>query len=251
MNSRTGWLPRQRERRIVDDLAQHRPRVGHHRDAVLADLLDEPVRLQASRQRDAGAADHRAAQADQQPGLVMQRGQAVDGVAAAEVGRRRGAERRQRPPEVGDLAGDQFAADRAERDEGQVTGQSGVGPVPAGQVDLVGVDLLHVDDVGVVGQVQVAGLAAAEHQHPHGQPARGVQIARVGDDLRHPAEPRGLARSASGGISTATAPSRDSAAIATSALGRVSISTPTCAPCRTPTSIRPRTTLLMRRSTAS
>ena len=59
------------------------------------------------------------------------------------------------------------------------------------------------------------------------------------------------ARSASGGINTATAPSRDSAAIATSALGRVSISTPTCAPWRTPTSIRPRTTLLMRRSTAS
>ena len=59
------------------------------------------------------------------------------------------------------------------------------------------------------------------------------------------------ARSASGGMSTATAPSRDRAAMATNALGRVSISTPTRAPCRTPTSIRPRTTLLMRRSTAS
>ena len=54
-----------------------------------------------------------------------------------------------------------------------------------------------------------------------------------------------------GGINTATAPRRDSAAMATSALGRVSISRPTRAPCRTPTSIRPLTTLLTRRSTAS
>ena len=59
------------------------------------------------------------------------------------------------------------------------------------------------------------------------------------------------ARSASARITTATAPSRDSAAMATSALGRVSINTPTRSPCRTPTSIRPRTTLLMRRFTAS
>ena len=54
-----------------------------------------------------------------------------------------------------------------------------------------------------------------------------------------------------GGMSTATAPSRDSAAMATSAEGRVSISTPTRTPWRTPTRIRPRTTLLMRRLTPS
>ncbi len=58
-------------------------------------------------------------------------------------------------------------------------------------------------------------------------------------------------RSVSGRITTATAPSRDSAAMATSALGRVSISTPTRSPCRTPTAMRPRTTLLIRRFTAS
>ena len=34
----------QRKLRVVDDVAQHRPGVGHHRDAVLANLLDEPVR---------------------------------------------------------------------------------------------------------------------------------------------------------------------------------------------------------------
>ena len=160
----------QRERRIVDDLTQHRPGVGHHRHAVLADLLQEPVRTQPARQRDARPADDRAAEAHQQPGLVVQRGEAVDGVAAAEVGGRRGAERGQRPAVVGDLAGDEVAADRAEPDERQVAGEPRVGPVPAGQVDDVGVDLLHVDDVGVVGQVQVARLAAAEHQHPHVEP---------------------------------------------------------------------------------
>jgi hypothetical protein len=126
----------------------------------------EAVRLQPAGQRDAGPADDRAAQADQQPGLVMQRGQAVHGVAAVEVGRRRGAEGRQRPAVVGDLAGDELAAVGDEHDERNVLGQPGVGPVPAGQFDRFGIDLLHVDDVLVGGQqVQVAALAAAEHQH--------------------------------------------------------------------------------------
>ena len=38
--------------------------------------------------------------------------------------------------------------------------------------------------------MQVARFAAAEHQHPHVEPASRLQIARVGDDLRHRAEPR-------------------------------------------------------------
>ena len=103
---------------------------------------------------------------------------------AADAVPRRG----QRPAEVGDLAGEELAADRAERDERQVAGQTGVGPVPAGQVHLIGVDLLHVDDVGVVRQMQVARLATTEHQHPHRQPAGRLEVARVGDDLRHGAE---------------------------------------------------------------
>ena len=67
---------------VVDDVAQHGPGVADHRHAVLPDLLDEAVRLQAAGQRDARATHHRPAQRDQQPRLVMQRGQAVDGVAA-------------------------------------------------------------------------------------------------------------------------------------------------------------------------
>ena len=34
-----------REAGVFDDLPQHRPGVGHHGDAVLADLIEEPVRL--------------------------------------------------------------------------------------------------------------------------------------------------------------------------------------------------------------
>ena len=41
-----------------------------------------------------------------------------------------------------------------------------------------------------VGQVQVARFAAAEHQHPHVELAGRLQVARVGDDLRHRSEPR-------------------------------------------------------------
>ena len=76
-------------------------------------------------------------------------------------------------------------------DECQVAGQPGVGPVPAGQIDHVRVDLLHVDDVGVFGQVQVARLTAAEHQHPHVELPGGLEVARIGDDLRHRAQSGG------------------------------------------------------------
>ncbi len=183
--------------RVVEDLAEHGPGVGHHGDAVLAHLLDESGPVQSARQRDAGAADHRAAQADQQRGLVVQRRQAVHGVAAVEGGRRGRTERRDRPAVVGDLLGHQLAAGRAERDERQVPGQSRVGPIPAGQLDGVRVDLFHVDDlgllVGVLGQVQVPRLAAAEHQHlPQQLPVRlqhRVEVGGVGEDLGHSPEP--------------------------------------------------------------
>ena len=70
------------------------------------------------------------------------------------------------------------------------------------------------------------------------------------DEVGDPTEVSRLFQVGVRGRRTATAPSRDSAAIATSALGRVSISTPTLVPRRTPTSIRPRTTLSIRRLTA-
>ena len=50
-----------------------------------------------------------------------------------------------------------------------------------------------------LGQVQVAGLAAAEHQHPQRQLPRRLEIAGVGDDVGNPAEPRGLGQVGVGG----------------------------------------------------
>ncbi len=60
-----------------------------------------------------------------------------------------------------------------------------------------------------------------------------------------------LAVSPSGRSSTATAPSRLSAATRASAEGLVRMSTPTGSPCRTPISMRPRTTLSIRYAAAS
>jgi hypothetical protein len=83
--------------------------------------------------------------------------------------------------------------------------------------------------------VQVAVLAAAQDQDLDGKLPRGARL--PGSVITSVTPPRRAAssRSASGGINTATAPSRDRAAIATSAEGRVSISTPTRTPWRTPT----------------
>ncbi len=252
MNSRTAWLRCNAKRGIVDHLAQHRPGVGHDGHAVLAKLGDEPLRLQSARQRDPGAADDGPAQAHQQPGLVMQRSQAVDRVAAAQRGGRGRSERRQRPAVVGDLLGHQLPADRAERDEREVTGEAGVRPVPPRQRHGVRVDLLHVDDAAVGGHVEVAGLAAAEDEDLHRQFAGGLQVARIGDHLGDTAEPDGLVEV---GVRAASAPRRRRVATARrwppAPTGRVSISTPTRTPWRTPTRIRPRTTLLMRRLTPS
>ena len=122
---------------------------------------------------------------------MVQRREAVHGVAVAQRGRRRGAERRQRPSVVGDLTGYQLAVDGGERHERDVFGQSRVGPIPAGQLDLVRVDLLHVDHVVVAGQqVQIAGFATAEHQNLQRQSAGGLEIGRVREDLADTAEPR-------------------------------------------------------------
>ena len=241
----------QDERRVVDDIAEHGPGVGDDRDAVLTYLGDESVRSQAARQRDAGAADHRATEADQQPGLVMQRRQAVHRVGTGQGRGRGGAERRQRPAVVGDLLGDELPAGGAEPDERQIPRQPGVGPIPGRQLDGVGVDLFHVDDVGVVGQMQIAGLTATEDKDLSGNCRAVSRLAGSVMISVTPPSRTAVARSTSGFNKTATAPNRDSAAMATSALGRVSIRTPTCSPWRTPTSMRPRTTLSIRRFTAS
>ena len=136
--------------------------------------------LQAARQRDAGAADDRATQVDQQRGFVVQRRQAVHGVFAVQGRRRSGSEGRHRPAVVGDLLGDQLAAGRGERDGRQVPRQARVGPIPGGQLDGVGVDLLHVDDLSCASarrQVQ----SRATHRRP--APAPGPAIGRAASRL--------------------------------------------------------------------
>ena len=177
------------ERRVVDDVAKQGPRVRDDRDAVLVQLGDESLGSEPAGQRDTGATDHRPAEADQQPGLVVQRREAIDRVSAAQSGRRGGSERRQRPAVVGDLLGDELTAGGAEPDERDVPRVARVRPVPRRELDGVRVDLLHVDDVGVIGQVKVAGFTATEDQDLFGQLARRLEIGGVGDDLRHSPEP--------------------------------------------------------------
>jgi len=121
---------------------------------------------------------------------MVQRREAVHRVACAEVGRRRSAERGQRPAEVGDLACDELAADRREGNVGEVLGETGIGPVPARQCYDVGIDLFHVDDVGVLRQIKRSRLATAEDQHPQRKSLRGLEVHRVGDDVGHPADAR-------------------------------------------------------------
>jgi len=88
MNSRTGWLPV-----IENDGSSMTSRSIAQVYAttvtpLLADLVQEPVGLQATRQRDARTADDGAAQAHQQPRLMVAAGEAIDGIGAAEVGGR-------------------------------------------------------------------------------------------------------------------------------------------------------------------
>ncbi len=79
--------------------------------------------------------------------------------------------------------GDELAADGGERDVGQVLGEAGVGSVPAGQLDDVGIDLLHVDDVGVRGQIQRARFAAAEDEYAQRKLLSCREIHRISDDV--------------------------------------------------------------------
>ncbi|CFS07179.1 Uncharacterised protein [Mycobacterium tuberculosis] len=183
----------QHERRIVDHVTQHGPCVGDDGDAVLAYLGHEPVRAQAAGQCDTGSAHDRAAQADQQCGLMVQRRQTVHRVSAAEGRRRGGPEGRHRPAVVGDLLGHQVAVGRTERDERQIPRQSGIRSIPRRQLDGVRVDFFHVDDLALfkcVGrQIQITRFTTTQHQHLSGQLARSIQIGRVGQDLGHSPEP--------------------------------------------------------------
>ena len=120
---------------------------------------------------------------------MVQRGEAVHGVGASQGGGRGGTKGRQRPTVVGDLLGDELAAHGAEPDEREIARISRVRPVPGRQLDGVGVDLLHVDDVGFVTQMQVARFTTAQNQDLLGQLPRGLEMGGVGDDFAHAAEP--------------------------------------------------------------
>ena len=65
----------------------------------------------------------------------------------------------------------------------------GLGAIPGRQLDGVGVDLFHVDDAGVIRQVQIAGLTATQDQDLSGQLPGGLEVGGVGDDLGHSPEP--------------------------------------------------------------
>ena len=94
---------------------------------------------------------------------MVDRRDGVDGVGVGERGRRGGAERRERPAPVGDPVRAGALALAGEEDEGEVAGAARVGRVPGRELDLVGVDPLHVDRRR---RAEVALLAAAaEHQH--------------------------------------------------------------------------------------
>ena len=175
---------------------------------------------------------------------------AVDRVGGGQRRRRGGAERRQRPAAVGDAADPRAFALAGEQHEGEVARAARVGAVPGGQRDGVGVDALHV------GHVRGRARAARRRRRARalGDARRRRAARRVRGRRRSAAPaPSSASRAAdpSGRSSTATAPRRLSAATTASALGRVPMSTPTCSPWRTPTEIRPRTTLSMRRLTAA
>ena len=120
-----------------------------------------------------------------------------------------------------------------------------VGAVPGGQLDLVGVDALHVGDV----RAEVALLARRRRARTCGSPRRpAASSARSGSVTILVTWPSSASRamSPSGRMSTATAPRRLSAATTASELGRLDMSTPTCSPWRTPSETSPRTTASMR-----
>ena len=114
---------------------------------------------------------------------MVDRREAEDGVGAGERCRRRRAERRQRPPTVGDPVDAGAVGVAGEEDEREVLRTTRVGVVPAGERYGVGVDRLHVVDR----RAQVA-RSAAPTQDVDGHVldrCRLLAVLGVGDDDRH------------------------------------------------------------------
>ena len=141
-------------RRRRDQRAAHLVGVVDDGDAVAADLAPEDVGVEAARadrlggEGEAGTTDDGAGDRDQHAGRVMERQAAVDGVARRERAGGGGAEGRHRPAPVGDPAGAPAVGAAGDEDHGQVAGAAGIGAIPAGQGDLLGIDLLEIDRAG-------------------------------------------------------------------------------------------------------
>ena len=103
----------------------------------------------------------------------------VDGVRLGERRGRRGAEGREDPAPVRDAVGTRAIARAGEEDECEVARTAGIRLVPAGELHLVRVDPLHVDDSGA--EVARSG-AAAEHQDLNAGLAGAFHVFGVGDD---------------------------------------------------------------------
>jgi hypothetical protein len=89
------------------------------------------------------------------------------------------------------------------------------------------VELVQLDDPVRLRPAEVRGAGVIEDEHPGAGRGGRRQMAWVRNDVGHLAQPDGGGEVIVRGSSTATAPSRDNDTIAVTALGLVSINTPT------------------------
>jgi hypothetical protein len=172
--------------RRLDHVGGHRPRVGDGGGAVAADLRPERLGIEAGGHRQSRPTGERSADAGEQGGGVVDGGEAEHGVGPVHGGRCRRAEGRQRPPAVGDAVDPGPLAAAGEQDEREVLGPPGIGLVPRGQRNGVGVDRLHVVDR----RTEVAWPpAAAQDVDPYALDCGGLlAVLGVGDDAAHPSQ---------------------------------------------------------------
>ena len=170
-------------RRGLHQFAQQGPGVGHHCDPVTVDLVGEPGWVDAPGQGDARPAGDRAAEADHQTRRMVQRGQTIDRVTAAERGGGGRAVGRQRPPMIGDLLDHSAPSRRAEEHEGEITCPARVWPIPLRQLRTGHVEAVQLDDPVRLSPAEVRGAAMTENEgHGAGRGSRRQMIC-VGDDV--------------------------------------------------------------------
>ena len=152
------------------------------------DLFGEPRRVDAPGQGDARPAGDRAAEAEHQTRRMVQRGQAVDRVTAAERGGSGRAVGRQRPPMIGDLLDHAAPSCRAEEHEGEITGLARVGPIPLRQSRTGQVEAVQLDDPVRLRPAEFCGAAVTEDEDPGAGRGGRRQMVWVRDDVGHLAQ---------------------------------------------------------------